>query len=124
MTDLVVRVGNGPHKVIALRGWFGSARCWGPFVDVLDGADFSYAFLDYRGYGARKEVKGSYTLGEIALDALNATDELGWDKFSLVGHSMGGAAIQHVLAAQPQRVRSLVGITPVPASGVPFDEQT
>jgi pimeloyl-ACP methyl ester carboxylesterase len=80
--------------------------------------------MDYRGYGARKDEKGAFTLEEIARDALGVADSLGWKTFSLLGHSMGGAAIQHVLAAARQRVQALVGVSPVPASGVPFDEQT
>lgn len=123
MSNPLVVVGQGPHKVLALHGWFGSARSWGPLVDVLDTEVFTYAFMDVRGYGARQDAKGQFTLEEIAQDALESVDALGWQEFSLLGHSMGGAAIQHVLAAQPGRVRALVGISPVPASGVPFDDQ-
>lgn len=116
-------VGDGPRKVIALHGWFGHARGWGPFVDHLDRKDFSYAFMDYRGYGARRGSGGPYTMAQIAQDALALADQLGWQRFALIGHSMGGMAIQHVLADAPERVQALVGVTPVPASGVPFDEQ-
>ncbi|MEU3895363.1 alpha/beta hydrolase [Streptomyces sp. NPDC029519] len=48
-------------------------------------------------------------------------DELGWERFSLVGHSMGGKAVQQVLARAPLRVRRLVGLTPVPAGPYPLD---
>lgn len=115
-------VGAGAHKVICLNGWFGHARGWGPFVQHLDTTRFSYAFMDYRGYGARKVSAGPYTMRQIAQDVLAMANDLGWETFSLIGHSMGGMAIQQVLAYAPDRVRSLVAITPVPASGVPFDE--
>lgn len=124
MSNSVLVIGGGAHKVLALHGWFGSAESWGPLVDVLDPKGFTYAFMDYRGYGGSKHLRGEFTLAEIARDAIATADKMGWSRFSLLGHSMGGAAIQHVLAAAPQRVRSLVGITPVPASGVPFDEAT
>ena len=120
-THLVI--GHGPHKVIALHGWFGHARGWGPFTQHLNGQDFSYAFMDQRGYGGMKGSGGPYTMAQIAQDALALADALGWNRFSLIGHSMGGMAIQQVLADAPDRVRALVGITPVPAGGVPFDEQ-
>ncbi|MFD1711525.1 alpha/beta hydrolase [Ottowia sp. GY511] len=116
-------VGNGPHKVIALHGWFGHAKGWGPFPQHLNGKDFSYAFMDQRGYGGMKGSGGPYTIEQIAHDALALADSLGWQRFSLMGHSMGGAAIQQVLAAAPERVRSLVALTPVPASGAGLDEQ-
>jgi pimeloyl-ACP methyl ester carboxylesterase len=116
-------IGDGPRKVIALHGWFGHARGWGPFVDHLDRQAFSYAFMDYRGYGARRGSGGPYTIAQIAQDALALADQLGWQRFALIGHSMGGLAIQRVLADAPGRVQALVGVTPVPATGVPFDEQ-
>lgn len=115
-------IGSGPRKVLCLHGWFGHARGWGPLVQHLDPQAFSYAFMDYRGYGHRKGSGGPYTIAQIARDALGLADQLGWDRFALVGHSMGGAAIQMVLADAPARVQALVGLTPVPASGVPFDD--
>ncbi|MGW6915819.1 alpha/beta fold hydrolase [Kitasatospora sp. NPDC054939] len=114
-------VGAGPHKVLVLHDWFGTAAGWGPFLDHLDPEAFTYAFLDYRGYGDRIAVEGEYTLAEIAADALALADELGWESFSLVGHSMGGKAAQRVLAEAPARVRRLAGITPVPASAYPLE---
>jgi len=117
-------VGTGPVRVLALHGWFGSARAWKPLADLLAPAHFSIAYLDYRGYGARMHETGEYTLDEIAADALQFADELGWQRFHLMGHSMGGKAIMRTLVAAPERVGSLLAITPVPASAVPFDDAT
>lgn len=114
-------VGHGPIHVIVLHGWFGSAGAWQAYADVLDRERFTYAFMDYRGYGSRRAETGDYTLSEIAADTRALADELGWSRFSLIGHSMGGKAIQRVLADAPQRIERLVALTPVPASGVPFD---
>ncbi|MGO4152251.1 alpha/beta fold hydrolase [Cupriavidus sp. YAF13] len=120
----VVTIGNGPHHVIALHGWFGHARGWGPVVDVLDGDRFTYAFIDYRGYGARRGIQGRFDMQEIAADVLALGDELGWQRFSLIGHSMGGKAMQAVAMLAPARVKAMVGVTPVPPTRVPFDEPT
>jgi len=116
-------LGTGPLHVLALHGWFGSGTGWGPFAELLDGDKYSVAFLDYRGYGARRGESGDFTLAEISADALAAADELGWSEFVVMGHSMGGTAVQRVLADAPDRVRALVGISPVPSTGVPFDAQ-
>jgi pimeloyl-ACP methyl ester carboxylesterase len=122
VTDQPLVVGTGPTKVIALHGWFGSATGWGMLPDLVDGDAYSYAFLDYRGYGARRAVDGEHTIPEIAADTLALADELGWDRFALLGHSMGGSAVARVFADAPDRVSALVGISPVPPSGVPFDD--
>jgi pimeloyl-ACP methyl ester carboxylesterase len=116
-------VGDGPHKVLALHGWFGDKHAFGSIVPYLDTERFTYAFIDYRGYGDAKATTGAFTIDEIADDTLALANELGWGRFSLVGHSMGGKAIQRVLADAPARVTALVGIAPVPASAVPLDEQ-
>jgi pimeloyl-ACP methyl ester carboxylesterase len=115
-------LGTGPRRVIALHGWFGSARGWGPFTQYLDRESFSYAFMDYRGYGADRGVTGSYTVEELAGDALNLADELGWAAFSLVGHSMGGIVAERVAADAPERVERIAGISPISAAGFPFDD--
>ncbi|SCE94283.1 alpha/beta fold hydrolase [Micromonospora mirobrigensis] len=121
MTIGHVGVGHGPRRVLALHGWFGSARGWGWLPELIDGERFTWAFLDYRGYGERMAVAGEHSIAEISADALALADSLGWETFSVVGHSMGGSAAQRVLADAPDRVERLVGISPVPAGGVPFD---
>jgi pimeloyl-ACP methyl ester carboxylesterase len=115
-------VGSGPNKVLVLHGWFGDAHAFAPMEPALTPDEFMYAFIDYRGYGGMREARGAFTIDEIATDALALADHLGFGQFSLVGHSMGGMAVQRVLTLAPDRVRKLVAITPVPASGVPFDE--
>jgi pimeloyl-ACP methyl ester carboxylesterase len=117
-----LKIGTGAKKVLCLHGWFGYAGGWGPFVNYLDLENFTYVFMDYRGYGQRKGSGGPYTIETIADDALAIADYLEWDTFSLIGHSMGGLAIQQVLVKAPERVEKLIGISPVPAGGVPFPD--
>lgn len=124
MTDSYRTIGSGPYTVVCLHGWFGSSTGWGEqFCGCLDGDSFRYVFVNARGYGERADVSGDYTLREVAADAVALADDLGAHEFAVVGHSMGGGAAQHVLALARDRVTKLVGISPVPASGVPFDEQ-
>ncbi len=112
--------GRGPHKVIAVHGWFADRSAFAPLLPDLDRAAFQYALVDLRGYGEAQDAAGAYTTTEGAADVLALADRLGWDRFSVIGHSMGGSVVQRVLAAAPARVRRLVGISPVPASGFPL----
>jgi len=122
MANPVVIAGSGPKTVVALHGWFGSARGWGSLPDYLDGRSYTYAFMDMRGHGQARDLEGIYSAEEVAGDVLVLADELGWKQFSLIGHSMGAMFVQKVLAKAPERVHRIVGINPVPATGVPFDE--
>lgn len=114
--------GQGSEGVIVLHGWFGDHTVFAPTMAALDTETYTYAFVNYRGYGLSKDQVGDYTMAEISADSIALADELGWDKFHLVGHSMGGMAAQRVALDAPGRVKSIVAVTPVPASGVPLDE--
>jgi pimeloyl-ACP methyl ester carboxylesterase len=117
-------LGHGPHHVLALHGWFGDETCFDPMRDALTLDEFTYAFMAYRGYGLSRQQRGDYTMKEISADALALADALEWETFSVIGHSMGGMAAQRVLADAPKRVDKLVAVTPVPASGMPFDPES
>lgn len=91
---------------------------------ALDGAHFNFACMDQRGYGLSADRTGEFTVDEVAQDALELADHLRWDTFHLLGHSMGGKVAQRVMHRAAGRVKSVVAVTPVPASGVPFDDET
>lgn len=116
-------VGSGAHAVLCLHGWFGSGEGWGFLPEVVDRSTFTYFFPEMRGYGARKEERGTYSMREYAADALAEADRLGLDTFSVVGHSMGGKAAASLLAQAPDRVRALVGVAPVAPAPVPMSEE-
>ncbi|HEX7932285.1 MAG TPA: alpha/beta fold hydrolase, partial [Paraburkholderia sp.] len=64
------QVGNGPRKVLAMSGWFGSADDWRALAPALDTDTFTYVFFDYRGYGRSRERDGAFTFEEAAQDVL------------------------------------------------------
>ena len=123
MTSSLVSIGSGDRHVLAVHGWFGSARGWGSLPDFLDRSTYTYAFMDLRGYGARQEVAGEFTMEEAAADAITLAGELGWDRFSVIGHSMGAKVAHQMLLQAPDRVDKLIGLNPVPPGAVPMDEQ-
>jgi pimeloyl-ACP methyl ester carboxylesterase len=115
-------VGSGPRTVFVSHGWFGSSEGWGLFPEYLDQEAFTYVFTDVRGYGGRKDEAGDQSVDEIAGDILALADELGVQRFSLIGHSMSGTFVQAVLVKAPDRVEALVGIAPVSCTPFPFDD--
>jgi len=115
-------IGNGPTKVVVIHGWFWDHRVFTPLFGALDPDLYSYAFIDIRGYGNSRNISGEYSLGEVVTDVIALADRLGWETFHVAGHSMGGKAAQKVAMDAPGRVKSILGITPVPAIALPFDD--
>lgn len=115
-------LGTGPIPVLFLHGWFGDHSQWDALLPAIDGSQFTCVFMDYRGYSLSRHLTGDYTLAEIGRDALALADHLGWEKFHVVGHSMGGMAVQWLATFGGGRVLSGVAITPVSAGSTPFDE--
>lgn len=75
--------------------------------------------------GKSKDLKGKFDSNEIANDVFNLADELGWDKFYLIGHSMCGLAAQKAaLLDKDSRIIKILLVTPVSSAGFPADEQT
>jgi pimeloyl-ACP methyl ester carboxylesterase len=116
--------GVGKIRIVGFHGWFGPENSWASIGRWLNPQRFSWLLPDLRGYGMRRLEAGEFTLNEAAADAVALADSLGWDRFSVMGHSMGALAAQHVLAMHPMRVQKLIAVTPVPASGIPFDPAT
>src|SRR6266566_1180200 len=92
MTSSLVSIGSGDRHVLAVHGWFGSARGWGSLPEFLDRSTYTYAFMDLRGYGDRKQVAGEFTMEEAAADAIELAGELGWDRFSGAPANAGNRA--------------------------------
>jgi pimeloyl-ACP methyl ester carboxylesterase len=117
-------LGEGARKVMVLHGWLGDSSAFDAICPFLDLETFTYVFMDYRGYGQSRQLSGEHTMAEIGQDALALAGALGWERFSLIGHSMGGMAVQWLAAHAPERIESVVAIAPVPASGFPMDADT
>ncbi len=63
--------------------------------------------LDNRGAGRSDKPFGTYSLEQMADDAIAVLDDLGVEKAHIVGASMGGAITQIIGLKHPERVMSL-----------------
>ncbi|MBD1909074.1 MULTISPECIES: alpha/beta hydrolase [unclassified Leptolyngbya] len=115
-------LGDGPEKVIVMGGWLGDRSVFQPIHLWLDREKFTYCFVDPRGYGESRDIAGEYTFAEIAGDVTALADNLGWNKFHYIGHSMMGKTAQFLCARYGDRLKSAVGVAPVPACKISLDE--
>ncbi len=90
--------------------------------EYVDRQQFTFAFIDCKGYGSKKSESGPYTVEQIAADIISAATLLLWDEFHVLGHSMAAMSVQRLMADFPKRILSGIMLAPVPASGACIDE--
>ena len=117
-------VGEGTERVIVMHDWLGDRSNYDGVLDFLDRQSFTYVFVDLRGYGESKNIAGEHTAAEASADIIALADKLGWDRFHIVGHSMTGMVVQRVAIDAGDRIKSVVAVSPVAASGLPVDDKT
>lgn len=95
------------RAVIMLHGYTDS---WFSYSRILPRLDTSLraVVLDQRGHGDSERPAGGYTFSDYAADVVALMDELGIDRATVVGHSMGSHVAQRVALAAPERVEGLV----------------
>lgn len=93
--------------LLALHGWLDNAASFLPMAPLLTGYDL--VALDMPGHGRSFHYPddAEYSLFSTILDLLAAADTLGWERFAVLGHSMGGAIASVLAAAAPDRIERL-----------------
>lgn len=101
------QLGDRGPKVLMLMGFGMRGTLWGPQIEGLkDGHQL--AWLDNRGIGKSGPCPTrTWTMADMARDSLDVADALGWERFHLVGVSMGGMVSQEVALHSPERILSL-----------------
>lgn len=94
-------------KLLAMHGWLDNAASFVPMAPAL--AAYDLVALDLPGHGRSFHYPSAaeYSLFSTLLDLLAAADALGWERFSVLGHSMGGAIASLLAAAAPERIERL-----------------
>ncbi|MEX0801515.1 MAG: alpha/beta hydrolase [Dehalococcoidia bacterium] len=102
------RHGDSGDPLVLVHGWTGDITDWRHQI-----AEFSpthrVLVLDNRGHG-RSEApsdRSIYTVDRMVEDTEALIAHAGFDRYHLVGHSMGGAVAQEIALRSPQRLLSL-----------------
>jgi pimeloyl-ACP methyl ester carboxylesterase len=99
---------TGKAPVLMLHGLAVFAHAWDHNSAALS-ADFHIVALDQRGHGDSDRGRcEDYRTEMYASDILGIADALGWQRFSMIGQSMGGHNAMYVAAMHPERVERLV----------------
>lgn len=106
--------------VIALHGWLDNAASFSRLAPLLPG--LRIVALDFAGHGHsdHRPAGGSYAIWDYAHDVLQVAEQFGWQRFSLLGHSMGAIVSVLLAGAMPERVERLALIDGlIPYTGEP-----
>ncbi|MBP8237591.1 MAG: alpha/beta fold hydrolase [Pseudomonas sp.] len=93
--------------VIALHGWLDNAASFARLAPLLPG--LRIVALDFAGHGHsdHRPPGGSYAIWDYAHDVLQVAEQFGWQRFSLLGHSMGAIVSVLLAGAMPERIERL-----------------
>jgi len=97
-------------RVLALHGWLDNAASFIPLAEHLKGLDL--VALDFPGHGHSDWWPAGhfYHFVDYLWPVLDVADQLGWQQFHLLGHSLGGAVATMLAAALPERILTLNAI--------------
>jgi pimeloyl-ACP methyl ester carboxylesterase len=97
-------------RVLALHGWLDNAASFVPLAPHLHGIELVAPDLPGHGRSVHLPAGADYSFAGAVNDVLDIADALGWECFSLLGHSMGAGIGSLVAAACPQRIERFVAI--------------
>jgi pimeloyl-ACP methyl ester carboxylesterase len=106
----IAEAGTGGRPLLLIHGFTGAKEDFRDVVGPLAEDGHWVVAPDLRGHGASSHPAGeeAYGLDRFAADVLGLVDALGWERFDLLGHSMGGMVAQLVALARPAAVQRLV----------------
>lgn len=104
--------GNG-RPVLCHHGYMGSHDIWLPMVERL-ATQARWVLMDARGAGDSERSSGGYTVDQTMDDVIAVADDAGLDRFTYVGHSMGGALGYRLALEHADRIERLVLVCAAP----------
>ncbi|MBP8306627.1 MAG: alpha/beta hydrolase [Burkholderiaceae bacterium] len=115
--------GEGPNVVVFVHGYQASARVWHGVQQALPAQQYRSIAINNRGAGASDAPpnESDFTIQKFAADAFELVTQLGLPRFTLVGHSMGGATVAQFAVDHPELVSGLVLLDPASPNGAPME---
>jgi 3-oxoadipate enol-lactonase len=111
--------GEADAPVLVLGSSLGTTRAmWQPQLEPF-AARFRVVRYDHRGHGGSPSPAGPYTVDDLGGDVLALLDELGVDRFSYAGVSLGGMVGMWLASVVPDRVERLAVVCSSAAPGNP-----
>ena len=105
-----LEAGAGGRPLLLVHGFGGAKEDFGDWMDQFASEGWHAVAPDLRGHGEgpRPPAEHHYGFDFFVDDLIALADDLGWDRFVLLGHSMGGMVAQMLALKHPHRLDGLV----------------
>jgi pimeloyl-ACP methyl ester carboxylesterase len=106
----IAEAGAGQRPLLLVHGFTGAKEDFTPWLEDLAESGWHAVAPDLRGHGASSKpaAEDAYSFQLMADDMLGLADALGWQRFVLLGHSMGGMIAQVMACSAPERLDGLI----------------
>jgi len=100
--------GESGEPLVLVHGYTGDITDWRHQIPEFS-RTHRVLVLDARGHGRSEAPKDRslYTIPEMSRDVEALAGKVGFERFHLLGHSMGGGVVQEVALRSPQKLLSL-----------------
>lgn len=101
---------EGPERhLLCLHGTQDNAGSFDPLIQQLPGS-WRAVVLEFAGHGLSSHLPRGcmYSMAQCTLDVIRTVRALGWDRFCLLGHSLGGLVGHRYACMFPDKVQKLV----------------
>jgi len=94
--------------ILAFHGWLDNAATFDHLAPLLN--QFYLVSLDLPGHGFsdHRPYGSSYHFMDLIVDMLEVLNYLGWDRFSLLGHSMGAGVASYLAGTIPDKIDFII----------------
>ncbi len=100
--------GDSGEPLVLVHGYTGDITDWRHQLPAF-AQSHRVLIVDNRGHGQSEAPadRSAYTVEQMASDVQVLAREVGFERFHLLGHSMGGAIVQEMALEAPERLLSL-----------------
>ncbi|KAJ3165778.1 hypothetical protein HDU88_003972 [Geranomyces variabilis] len=100
--------------ILCLHGWLDNSETWSAFLPLFlaKNPHCHAVAVDFPGHGrsGHKGAEADYGFYEFARDTIALVNVLGWSRFAILGHSLGGYVGFMIACSFPSRVTHLMSI--------------
>ncbi len=117
------RHGDSGEPLVFVHGYTGDVSDWRQQIPEFS-RDYRVLIMDLRGHGLSEAPanRALYTIDLMTRDVEALIRHAGFERYHLLGHSMGGAIVQEIALRSPQRLLSLTLEDTAPRFNLPSDD--